>query len=186
MRNATLSQAGIAMLSLGFGAITGNLAYTSELEHSGSDTATHGTRYLIEKMGWNQHSKPIQFILKTSLIIPAGLLFHTSYKAGLDFYNNVIPERNLLINTVNVVGAISIASVNTYAENELVQVKEFSPASETSHTHSDADKVFSWATATGLAGEVAIGRGVSNMVTFVAGLLAGGHLLYEAIKPHKH
>lgn len=183
MRNATLAQIGITITSIGLGVATGNHAYTGEASHSGSDAATYGSRYLIEKTNLDQESPFIKGFLKLSLVVPAGIILYTSYRAGLDIYNNQIPEQHTV---TNIAGALAIGGVNTYANIEMRKVNEHTHASSASRAHSDADMGFSWAIASGLAGEALIGRGVSNYVTAGAGVLAAGHLLEEAFKKHEH
>lgn len=177
MRNATYVQLGIATASLGFGAITGNLAYTGEALHSGSDSATHGIRYFIEKKGWNQEGRAVKAVLKGSLLIPAGLIGYTAYKAGVDVINHDYPGRHPI---TNIVGATAIYKANKYAHGELHSLEHQSNASSTSLAHALGDKWFSLATAGGLVAEAVVGHGVSNVVTCAVGVAAAGYMVNEA------
>jgi hypothetical protein len=163
----------------------GNTVFSGEFKHSGTDSIVYGSRLYAEHQGYNQETRKFRNFLRVTMAVPAAFLLKDSYDAAIDIFS--LSDISQDVGFTGYVGAIVISSSNTVAYVASNSIKEHSHASKANLSHAIADLGASYAYAGGLILEASdLFDGGSTYGTAVGSGIAGAHLAYEAIKPHKH
>lgn len=186
MRNATLANMGMMAGGVGAFVVTGNPAFAAEVVHDLADTGAHGSRYLAEKYEIDQHTKKFEYFLKFSMLGVAGLSAYTASRIGINILEGNIPDNSAQDTLINLTGASLIGIVNTYARDELKDIKFHSFASSAGLDHADVDMVASWGLASSIALEAMGVKNASLWGGFSFAAYTALHLYFHATDTHSH
>lgn len=178
LRNATLAQLGLAIVSAGASVITGNHAFAAELRHDVQDTVLHGSKYAAERQGIDQERRAFQWFLRGSM---AALSIAAATK-GYDIFQDIQEGTRVTMDmteaTVTTGSAVAIAAGNTYSYVQLRGINEHSHASASSLGHAEFDMVASW----GLSGSLLLETAGVQNASLYGGLLFAGYTTVEAAR----
>lgn len=153
LKRTTITNLGLFAFSAVMTAVSGNQAFLAEAAHDAGDAAAHGSRYVAETHGIDQHSTRYRRIRQGTMLAVSTLSAWTAMRLGVDVINSATEPMNSGQEALQLASSLVLAGGNAYAFMQMDAIEEHSHASHDSHHHARVDMVASLGLAASIAAD---------------------------------